>query len=329
MSRSCASMNQSLKNISITTGDTDGIGLEVSIKALRKVGPTKGFCFFLNRHADANPRELKKLDAQFQRVIVTNVLDGLDFISHQKKVSPQILIDVASSNPPPLWVEDSAFLCTQGSFSGIVTAPMSKGLIIKSGLRDLGHTDILTRVGKTRNVRMGFIGDQFNVVLATGHLPLKKVSSALTFEVLKSTVIQASQLASLLKLNHKPLGLLGLNPHAGENGLIGGEENLIINKTVQWALKKGLKIEGPLVPDAAFFRQNWKKYSCYIACYHDQGLIPFKMIHGQDSGCHLSLGLPFVRTSVDHGTAKDIFGMNKANPLSMTLALEFCIKLTK
>ncbi len=322
-------MNQSLKNISITTGDTNGIGLEVSLKALRKVGPTKGFCFFLNRHADTNPQELKKLDSQFQRVIVPNILDGLDFISHQKKVSPKILIDVASSSPPPFWVEDSAFLCTQNSISGIVTAPMSKGLIIKSGLRDLGHTDILTRVAKTKNVRMGFIGDQFNVVLATGHIPLKKVSSALTFEVLKSTVLQASQLASLLKLNQKPLGLIGLNPHAGENGLIGREDNLVIKKTIQWAQKKGLKIEGPLVPDAAFFRQNWKKYSCYIACYHDQGLIPFKMIHGQDSGCHLSLGLPFVRTSVDHGTAKDIFGMNKANPLSMTLALEFCMKLIK
>ncbi len=91
----------------------------------------------------------------------------------------------------------------------------------------------------------------------------------------------------------------------------------------------GMNIVGPLVPDAAFFKENWDKFSVYVANYHEQGLIPFKMIHGQESGLHITMGLPFVRTSVDHGTAKNIFGRNKANPASMRLAIEWAIQLSR
>ncbi len=321
-------MNQSYKKVSITTGDTDGIGLEVSAKALIQMGPKKGFHFFLHRSNTAKISDLKKLDSKFQRVVVSDIYDGLDFLSQTKTFSAKMLIDIASSEEPPFWVEDSAKLCTKKVLDGIVTGPMSKTLIIESGLKDMGHTDILARISKSKNVRMGFIGDRFNVVLATGHLSLKQASSALSFDVLRNSILQAHYLASTLK-NFRPLGLIGLNPHAGEMGLLGQEERVLFKKVLKWAYREGIPIEGPLVPDVAFLRTNWKKYSCYIAAYHDQGLIPFKMIHGQDSGCHLSLGLPFVRTSVDHGTAKDIFGQNKANPLSMTSALEFCMKLIK
>lgn len=321
-------MKPNLKKISITTGDTDGIGLEVSIKALLKLGPQKGLCFFLHRSDTAKSNLLKKLDTQYQRVVVSDIFDGLDFLSQGKKIPAKILIDIASHEKPPFWVEDSAQLCQQKLIDGMVTGPMSKTLIMDCGLKDMGHTDILARISKIKKVRMGFIGDKFNVVLATGHLPLKKASSALTFDVLKTSILQAQGLSLTLK-NRRPLGLIGLNPHAGERGLIGLEEQVLFKKVLSWAERAGIPIVGPLVPDAAFLQENWKKFSCYIAAYHDQGLIPFKMIHGQDSGCHLSLGLPFVRTSVDHGTAKNIFGQNKANPHSMTSALEFCMKLIK
>ena len=322
-------MNQKIKNISITTGDVDGIGLEVSVKALLKVGPQKGFRFFLNRSSRTKSLDLKKLDKKFQRLIVSDLKDGLNFLEKNKNLPAKLLIDVASPQAAPLWVEESAHLCMKKSLQGIVTAPMSKTLIYASGLTDMGHTDILKRVSRAKNVRMAFIGDQFNVVLATGHLPLNKVSGALSFEVLKATLLLADELVGSLGLQKKPLGLLGLNPHAGEKSLIGTEEEGVYKAIFRWAAQAGVAVEGPLVPDAAFLKENWKKYSAYITPYHDQGLIPFKMIHGQDSGCHLSIGLPFVRTSVDHGTAKDIFGKNQANPLSMTSALEFCMKLIK
>ncbi len=321
-------MKPSLKKISITTGDIDGIGLEVAVKALLNLGPQKGFCFFLHRSNSLKMNLLKRLDTKFQRIVVSDVDDGLDFLSQVGKIPAKILIDIASHEKPPFWVEDSAQLCQQKILDGLVTGPMSKTLIMNCGFRDMGHTDILARISKTNKVRMGFIGDKFNVVLATGHLPLKKASLALTFDVLKTSILQAHNLAGTLK-NSRPLGLIGLNPHAGESGLIGQEEQVLFKKVLSWAQRTGIPVAGPLVPDAAFLQENWKKFSCYIAAYHDQGLIPFKMIHGQDSGCHVSLGLPFIRTSVDHGTAKDIFGQNKANPLSMTLALKFCMKLIK
>jgi len=127
----------------------------------------------------------------------------------------------------------------------------------------------------------------------------------------------------------KPIAVLGLNPHAGEDSLIGTEERDIISRALTEALKAKIPVAGPLVPDAAFFEENWKKYSVYLAMYHDQGLIPFKTVHGQKSGVHISLGLPFVRTSVDHGTAKDIFGKYKAIANSMLDAVQACIKLAK
>jgi 4-hydroxythreonine-4-phosphate dehydrogenase len=123
-----------------------------------------------------------------------------------------------------------------------------------------------------------------------------------------------------------PIGLLGLNPHAGDSGLIGQEEQTVISKAMKQLFELGIPVVGPLVPDAAFQKENWGKYSTFVACYHDQGLIPFKSIHGFDSGVHLTLGLSLKRTSVDHGTAKDIFGKNKANPGSMVSALRWAIK---
>ncbi|MES2962733.1 MAG: 4-hydroxythreonine-4-phosphate dehydrogenase PdxA, partial [Bdellovibrionota bacterium] len=120
-----------------------------------------------------------------------------------------------------------------------------------------------------------------------------------------------------------------LNPHAGEEGLIGESELDVHAKALAFAAEKKIAVEGPLVPDAAFFEKNWKRYSVFVANYHDQGLIPFKMIHGQESGIHVTMGLPFVRTSVDHGTAKDIFGKDKADPRSMYQALEWAIRLSR
>jgi 4-hydroxythreonine-4-phosphate dehydrogenase len=118
------------------------------------------------------------------------------------------------------------------------------------------------------------------------------------------------------------LAIVGVNPHAGEQGLLGDEEALLRQLL-------GADVRGPLVPDAAFLPANWGLYSVYVCPYHDQGLIPFKLVHGFDSGVHMTLGLPFIRTSVDHGTAKDIFGKNKARAGSMKDAITTAIRLAK
>ncbi|MEK6554999.1 MAG: 4-hydroxythreonine-4-phosphate dehydrogenase PdxA, partial [Bdellovibrionota bacterium] len=159
-------------------------------------------------------------------------------------------------------------------------------------------------------------------------IPLASVSQNLiSSKVLAAATLLTQFKSDLPKLAKKPLALVGLNPHSGEGGLIGNEEISVLNPVLKSLNEKGLKIEGPLVPDSAFLKTNWKKYSFFICPYHDQALIPFKMIHGQDMGVHMTLGLPFVRTSVDHGTAKDIFNKNKANPGSMIDAIKWAMQL--
>lgn len=310
--------------IALTTGDTDGIGFEVTAKALAKLGSQKNVQFFLFRAGSVDNRYLKLLDKKFTRITVDNLEEGL-------KIEGTYLVDIASDLTPAHWVEIAAKACLKKQLSGMATAPISKTLIKEAGFKDLGHTDILKRVAKVKHVNMGFAGKEFNVVLATGHLPISQISKHLSFSIVAEALLRANLLRESLPASErkKPIGILGLNPHAGEQGMIGSDEQLIFPNLSSFAKEKKIPIEGPLVPDAAFFPQNWKKYSVYLAMYHDQGLIPFKMIHGQDSGVHISLGIPFVRTSVDHGTAKDIFGLNKANASSMMDAITWSIKLAR
>ncbi len=313
--------------IAITTGDADGIGTEIAAKALARLKPRPGVHFFLWRSPRCPPKHLHYIDRSFKRVTVSSWPEAL-------KVTPNThkeIVDINSNLPPPIWVEMTAQASHFGHIDAMATAPLSKTAIISAGLRDIGHTDILKRVTKSKDLFMGFIGDKFNVLLATGHLPITVIREHLSQEILEKAVSAAEDMRRLLdkKLVGKPIALLGLNPHAGEQGLIGSAEADIHIPLIQKLKKRGVNIEGPLVPDAAFLQENWKQFSVFIANYHDQGLIPFKMIHGQKSGVHLTMGLPFVRTSVDHGTAKNIFSKDKADESSMALAIEWAIRLVK
>ncbi|NUN05430.1 MAG: 4-hydroxythreonine-4-phosphate dehydrogenase PdxA [Bdellovibrio sp.] len=310
--------------VALTTGDTDGIGFEVAAKALDKLGPKKNLQVLLWRSEDVNKKYLQLIDKKWQRITV----DSLD---EAYKIEGSYLIDIASDLNPAEWVELSAKACLQKKIHALATGPLSKTSIKAAGFKDLGHTDILKRVSKSKSVNMGFIGDKFNVVLATGHIPLKKTSPSLNFTTLAQALLNANKMRLMLPAaqSTRPIGILGLNPHAGEKGLIGQEELVLFPQLLSFAKENKIPLEGPLVPDAAFLPSNWKRYSVYLTLYHDQGLIPFKMIHGQDSGVHISLGIPFVRTSVDHGTAKDIFGKNVANPNSMLDSLRWAIKFAR
>ncbi len=316
--------------LAITTGDLDGIGLEVSAKALNKIGPQADVLFFFLRGRSANKKILSLVDKKFNRITFTHFDESLDFIKKYSKKSNKKfcndLIDLASDQSPPYWVESVSHACHQKVLSGLTTGPLSKELIASLGWSDRGHTEILKRVTGVNFVHQAFIGKYFNVLLATAHIPLKAVSAALNKESLNSALLAAKKLQPFLSKQQqkKPIAILGINPHAGENGLLGEEETVLLSPFC-----KSHNIVGPLSPDAAFLEKNWRNYSVFIACYHDQGLIPFKTIHGQDSGVHVSVGLPFPRTSVDHGTAKDIFGKNKANANSMIESIELAIRMIK
>ncbi len=310
--------------LAITTGDLDGIGLEICIKSLISLGPKPKVIFFLFRSNKSSLKDdLKKLDRTFNRVQVSSFEEYLEKYSS----SNYNLVDIASSESPAKWVVTAATLCLKKQLSGLSTAPISKTVIKSSGYREIGHTELFQTVAKTASPFMAFLGKTFNVLLVTGHIPLTKVK--ITKARLYQAGLAALNLKKILSAKQKklPVALVGINPHAGEENIIGSEETKIFLPVIR-RLSKKTKVVGPLVPDAAFMPKNWHKYSVYVCPYHDQGLIPFKAINGT-AGVHLTLGIPFVRTSVDHGTAKDIYGKDKADASSMKNAIELAIKLIR
>ncbi|MCB0364213.1 MAG: 4-hydroxythreonine-4-phosphate dehydrogenase PdxA [Bdellovibrionaceae bacterium] len=319
-------MNRPLR-IVITTGDADGIGTEISAKALEKLKPQKGVHFIFWRTPRCPPKHLRLIDSQFSRITVATWPEALRLAPGSHKE----IIDINSNLRPPKWVELAAKGSLFGHVDAIATAPLSKTEIVASGFNVVGHTEILKKVSSSPHLFMAFVGKHFNVLLCTGHLAINEVAPALSSELVGEAILAANRLRRLLpkRQKDKPIALLGLNPHAGEEGIIGDEEIEILAPALKDARRHKIPVQGPLVPDAAFFKDNWSKYSVFVCPYHDQGLIPFKMIHGQDSGVHITMGLPFVRTSVDHGTAKNIFGKNRANPSSMIEALKWAIMLAK
>ncbi len=315
-----------MKTIHITTGDLEGIGLEVSLKALSQIGPLKNTQFVLWRDIKTPPGIFRAVDKKFKRVTKLNPKPPL--FQEKKGLKNNILWDIAGPPTPTKWVEQAGKLCLKFKKThALVTGPLSKTQMKKEKFKERGHTELLKKLSKKNSVFMAFLGEYFNVVLLTGHIPLKKVkwkdndlhkciSFCLKF---KKNILAFPSFTSSSKKNSK-LSILGLNPHAGEAGLLGREELLLKPLLKKWKDK----VKGPLVPDVAFCKENWRKYFMYLCLYHDQGLIPFKMIHGL-KGFQISLGLPFVRASVSHGTAQDIFGKNLAKADSMKKALLWAI----
>lgn len=313
-----------MKFIHITTGDLDGIGLEISLKALSQLAPIKDIHFVLWRASKVREEIFQQLNKRFQLVSLKSPPPEklLKENFWKTKKNPTVLWDMACPPTPTKWVEQVGKLCLKNKKTHVlVTGPLSKTQMKKEKFKEKGHTELLKKLTKSDGVFMAFLGEYFNVTLLTGHVPLKKITWK------KKSLHKCISLCLKFKKNFltpsnsKTLGVLGLNPHAGEEGLLGKEEILLKAELKKW--KK--KVTGPLVPDVAFLKENWKKYFMYLCPYHDQALIPFKMIHGKKS-FQLSLGLPFLRVSVSHGTARDIFGQNKANADSMKQALSWAIK---
>lgn len=309
-----------MRRLAITTGDPDGVGPEVTAKALRFLGPQPGVQWVIFRDPSSSAY-FEKLP--FRRRQVTSWEEAKELA-----LSSRNLIEIVNSQTPGDWVETATLACLKKQMKGLVTGPLSKTGLQKSGRTDLGHTEILSRLAGGVPVIQGYLGQHFHVLLATAHVPLKKVSESLSDNRVKEVLKAAGEFRSLLPAadQKKAAAWVAMNPHGGEEGLL-GDEDLRIQKVLRKF--RSFPVEGPLVPDAAFRPAQWKKYSFYIASYHDQGLIPFKMIHGQSEGAQISLGLPFIRTSVDHGTARDIAGKNLANPGSMIDAIRWCVRLTK
>jgi 4-hydroxythreonine-4-phosphate dehydrogenase len=212
-------------------------------------------------------------------------------------------------------------LATRGEVDAIATAPVNKLAFAKAGLPWKGHTDLLAHLCGTPRVAMMFHSPRLKVVLLTVHIPLSEVPSQITAELVEHTITLTTDAMAAFGSARPRLALAGLNPHAGEGGVIGHEDDRVLAPAVARARARGVTIDGPLPGDTVFVRASRGEFDCVIACYHDQGLIPVKLL-AFGTAVNVTIGLPIIRTSVDHGTAFDIAGKGVADPGSMVAAVK-------
>jgi len=216
----------------------------------------------------------------------------------------------------------SAQLCGAGYFSALVTAPVHKGIINQYGIPFTGHTEFFAEYFNAPSVVMMLCSSQMKVALVTTHLPLHQVANAITSKLIFNVISQLNNsLINDFGLNNPKIKVAGLNPHAGEGGYLGREEIEVIEPALKTLLAEGLNVEGPLPADTLFITEHLKECDAIVAMYHDQGL-PVLKYAGFHEAVNVTLGLPIIRTSVDHGTALNLAGKNQLHPGSMIAAVE-------
>jgi 4-phospho-D-threonate 3-dehydrogenase / 4-phospho-D-erythronate 3-dehydrogenase len=227
------------------------------------------------------------------------------------------------------YVIEGARMTMRGEANALVTAPINKEWLNRAGHHFPGHSELLASLAHVQTWRMMFAGETLRVALVTVHMGLAEVPRALTRKAVLGTITLLQQhLYSQLGIARPRILVLGFNPHAGENGLFGDEEARVIAPAIRQAQRKGIDVHGPVPPDTAFIRANRDQsfgFDGAVAMYHDQGLIPVKTLEF-DRAVNITLGLPFIRTSPDHGTAYDIAGRGIANAASMVAAIEYAAK---
>jgi len=239
------------------------------------------------------------------------------------------LLDPANSRYVLDTLQSATTGCLSGQFDALVTAPVHKGIINEAGIAFTGHTELLAELTHTPQVVMMLAGGGMRVALATTHLPLKEVAAAITHDSLTQTIrILHRDLTQKFCIPNPRILVAGLNPHAGEGGHLGREEIDVIEPVLAALRQEGMALIGPLPADTLFNPKQLKQADCVLAMYHDQGL-PVLKFASFGSGINITLGLPIIRTSCDHGTALDLAGSGKADPGSMLAALELAIELAR
>jgi 4-hydroxythreonine-4-phosphate dehydrogenase len=219
------------------------------------------------------------------------------------------------------YIVQGVTLVTAGVVDALVTAPISKEALNAAGYPFPGHTELLAAMTGAKDQVMMLAGPRLRVALVTTHLPLSEVPTRLSQEkIIKTIRITAQWLKEYFGIAAPRLAVAGLNPHAGEGGLFGSEETAMIEPAIQECRRAGIVVQGPFPADSLFFHAVSGEYDAVVSMYHDQGLIPLKLLHFRD-GVNITLGLPIVRTSVDHGTGYDIAGQGVADPTSLITAI--------
>lgn len=324
--------------IGVTMGDPAGIGPEICARSLTNyeiqaiancliIGDRKSIRegLTVSKIPDIEINSIKKVsEAKFRRGTI-DVLDLNNVNVSRLKVGQ---VSKAAGQASIDYIEKAVQLAKDGKIDAMVTGPINKEAAAKAGCKFKGHTELIAARTKAKNYGMMFASDTLWIMLVTTHIPLRDVSKSLN----KKNVLGAIKLAheTLLKSKGKnpKIGVAGLNPHAGEAGLFGSEELKVIKPAVDEAKKLGINVKGPISPDALFYLANIGMFDIIVAMYHDQGLIPLKLLSFNHS-VNVTVGLPIIRTSVDHGTGFDIAGKGWANPQSMIEAIKVATHFVK
>lgn len=321
----------SLPVIGITMGDPVGIGPEILVKALNNPELYSVCRPIILGDFQVIKQALDLLNCSFQINSVTTAQQGcyqfktidLMELSHLNlNCSTLLRPTIATGTAMQDYIIKGINFALNKQIDGLVTCPITKTAMKLAGSQFHGHTELLADQTKTKNFSMMLAGDTLKVVLVTIHIPLSKVAKNLKVSKILQT-IQLTHNGLIKRFNiHSPkIGVAGLNPHSGEDSMFGNEEKIIIEPAVLRANKKGMNVTGPLPPDTIFYQAINGKFDAVVCMYHDQGLIPFKLIHFKD-GVNTTLGLPIIRTSVDHGTAYDIAWKGIADQTSLEQAIK-------
>ena len=323
--------------VGITQGDSNGIGYEVIIKALSDprildmftpvvYGSSKIFSFYRK-----GIPEIEQMD--------TNAISSASE-AHPKRVNiVGCLPDNVFAEPGGATADSAKAAITAldwavrdlkaGNIDVLVTGPINKKAIVAEGFGFPGHTEFLQEAFGVKDVTMLMISERLKVGVVTGHIPLKDVPASITEEkILSKLRLMKQSLEQDFRIDNPRIGVLSLNPHSGDSGLLGTEEQTIIIPAIKRAVEEGILAFGPFSPDGYFGMGHYEQFDATLAMYHDQGLAPFKAIAFED-GVNYTAGLPVVRTSPDHGTAFELAGRDEADPRSMRAAIFAAIDIWK
>lgn len=322
--------------IGITMGDPAGIGPEIILKALETNSLSGTNCVVIGS-AEILQMVIDKKLAKPQKINIINKVSEAQFESGIVNVLDTPLTDLKNFEFGKVQAQagDLAYRCIEtattlalnGEISAIATAPLNKEALHLAGHHYPGHTELLAKLTDTKDYAMVLYTDTLRVIHVTTHIALLKFLQTLNKTRVNTVIKIADEFMKKAGFAQPKIAVAGVNPHAGENGLFGQEEIEILTPCIETMKQEGLDVYGPCPPDTVFLQASQGQYDIVVAMYHDQGHIPLKLMGFYD-GVNITAGLPFFRTSADHGTAFDIAWSGKANPESMVKSVELAVKLS-
>lgn len=321
--------------IGITIGDFNGIGPEIILKFLSSTDLNTSTPVVISPLSVLEHyKELTRINIDLHlikdiRDIKEGSVNVYDNFSGDILITPGSLLDEVSGRYSMHSISTTTDLCLSKSIDAMVTAPISKEAVNQAGFKIPGHTEFLAEKTNSHNFLMMLVSGALRVALVTTHIPISEVSKEITSDhILKKLHILNKSLKNDFKITEPKIAVFGLNPHAGDGGVIGMEEIDIISPALETARFEGIHVSGPFPADGFFGRKLHLEYDAILAMYHDQGLAPFKLL-SFGKGVNFTAGLPIIRTSPDHGTAYNIAGQGIADPSSFSEAYNLALELTK